>query len=314
MALFCFTSLAARLARCGAICNQRGIFLCQNAITYFCNVQGLYTKVAQVVALTLGLEDTSLIQVQSTSTNTVPNGGGTGGSTTSGKNCAGAQMAAQTMKTRFDGVRRMMTMQAGGKGDEPWPRSMSKGDWMQLVHAAARAKVDMCVKSWVEGMSVSGNGYCGAVVECEVDILTGENQIIQADVLYDAGKSLSPLIDIGQVEGAFLIGVGHFLTEAIEYDPDNGALLTIDTWEYKPPQSLDIPIVWNTTLLPHAPNPTGFLGSKVVGEPPLICSCAVFFAIKEAVRAAREQNRQNGWFPMRVPATPDVVQQLCPSP
>ncbi len=68
--------------------------------------------------------------------------------------------------------------------------------------AAAHAKVDMCVKSWVTGMSASGNGYCAAVAEVEIDVLTGELQILQADVLYDAGKSLSPLIDIGQVEGS----------------------------------------------------------------------------------------------------------------
>eukprot|EP01051_Picozoa_sp_SAG22_P018762 SAG22_NODE_3257_length_1825_cov_1.590962_1_plen_159_part_00 len=154
------------------------------------------------------------------------------------------------------------------------------------------------------------------------------------------------LIDIGQVEGAFVIGTGHFLSEAMEWDEATGALRTVDTWEYKPPQSLDIPIVWNTTLLPHAPNPTGalpgtatldtnspcslpsnccpgltswlgntgFLGSKVVGEPPLICSCAVLFAIKAAVLAAREEHGMPGWFKLDVPATPEVVQRLCPKP
>ena len=71
-----------------------------------------------------------------------------------------------------------------------------------------------------------------------------------------------------------MIGVGHLTTEALEYDRTTGELITFDTWEYKPPQSLDIPVVWNTTLLPHAPNPTGFMGSKVVGEPPLICANA----------------------------------------
>ena len=57
-------------------------------------------------------------------------------------------------------------------------------------------------------------------------------------------------------------------TESLDFDRASGELITKDTWEYKPPQSLDIPVVWNTTLLPHAPNPSGFLGSKVVGEPP----------------------------------------------
>jgi xanthine dehydrogenase/oxidase len=72
----------------------------------------------------------------------------------------------------------------------------------------------------------------------------GEVQILSTDMLYDCGQSLSPEIDIGQVEGAFMIGVGHFLTEGLEYDTATGALATFDTWEYKPPQSLDIPISW----------------------------------------------------------------------
>ena len=152
------------------------------------------------------------------------------------------------------------------------------------------------------------------MVEVEIDVLTGETQILQADILYDAGKSLSPLIDIGQVEGAFVIGLGHFLTEALEYDTATGELLTLDTWEYKPPQSLDIPIVWNTTLLPHAPNPTGFLGSKVVGEPPLICSTAVLYAVKDAVAAARVgSSGLAGAFDLPAPATPEAVQRLCPT-
>ena len=278
--------------------------------------QGLYTKVAQVAAITLGLDGdaTDLIEVQNTGTCFVPNGGGTGGSTTSGKNCAGVQMACSEIKTRFDGIRRVA---AAAKGEEPgeWPQAMSKDAWSELVQAASHAKVDMCVKSWVTGMSASGNGYCAAVAEVEIDVLTGELQIRQADILYDAGKSLSPLVDMGQVEGAFIIGVGHLTTEALEYSPETGELLTFDTWEYKPPQSLDIPIVWNTTLLPHAPNPSGFLGSKVVGEPPLICANAVLFAIKDAIAAARTGtgSKHDGWFAMPAPATPEVVQRLCPS-
>ena len=278
--------------------------------------QGLYTKVAQVAAITLGLtgDATDLIEVQCTSTAAIPNGGGTGGSTTSGKNCAGVQLACAEIRTRFDTIRRV---QAQVKGEEPgeWPEAFSKDAWSDLVHAASHAKVDMCVKSWVTGMSASGNGYCAAIAEVEIDVLTGELQILQADVLYDAGKSLSPLIDIGQIEGAFMIGVGHLTTESLDYDRTTGELITFDTWEYKPPQSLDIPVVWNTTLLPYAPNPTGFLGSKVVGEPPLICANAVFYAIKDAVRAARmgTGGAGAGWFPLPIPATPVEVQKLCPT-
>ena len=86
--------------------------------------------------------------------------------------------------------------------------------------------------------------------------------VISADLLYDCGKSLSPEIDLGQAEGAFMIGVGHFLTEGLEYDTTTGALLTFDTmtWEYKPPQCMDIPTDRSAgqphSLLANVENPT----------------------------------------------------------
>ena len=92
------------------------------------------------------------------------------------------------------------------------------------------------------GLTVSGNSYASAVAVVELDVLTGESQILSADLLYDCGHSLSPEIDLGQAEGAFMIGVGHMMTEGLEYDSTTGELLTYDTWEYKPPQCQDIPL------------------------------------------------------------------------
>jgi xanthine dehydrogenase/oxidase len=174
-------------------------------------------------------------------------------------------MACNELKTRFDQIRRVQAHSRGEEAGE-WPAAMSKDAWSELVAAASHAKVDMCVKSWVTGMSASGNGYCAAVAEVEIDVLTGELQILQADVLYDAGKSLSPLIDIGQVEGAFIIGVGHLTTEALEWDRSTGEMITFDTWEYKPPQSLDIPIV---PLPPSLPLPLSISPSRSLSLSPL---------------------------------------------
>jgi xanthine dehydrogenase/oxidase len=268
--------------------------------------QGLYTKCAQIAALLLGLPDTSLIEVSQTSTSMTPEGGGTYGSMASGANAWGMQLACQELKARLKPVEQALMAAQGREAGEPLT-------WQETITAAVSAGVDLSVKSWDHDLKVSGNGYGAAVASVELDVLTGEVQILRADLLYDCGKSLSPEIDIGQVEGAFVIGLGHFLTEALRYDDQTGELQTFDTWEYKPPQSLDIPIEWHTTLLKDITNPAGFMGSKAVGEPPLLLSAAVFHALKQAIYSSREDAGRTGYFALDVPATPAQVRQLLPS-
>jgi len=101
--------------------------------------------------------------------------------------------------------------------------------------------------------------------------------------------------------------------QGLEYDSATGALSTFDTWEYKPPQSLDIPIKWATTLLKEVKNPTGFHGSKAVGEPPLLMATSVFMAIKQAIYASRADAYMTGWVQLDAPATPEQVRQLLPT-
>ena len=274
--------------------------------------QGLFTKCAQVAAMTLGLPDTSLIEVQSVDTSINPNGGGTGGSMTSGANAYGIQLACQELLKIMAPVVSLLESQDQDQG-ESQSQSKSQLTWQKKVSAAMAAGVDLSVKSWDHGMATSGNGYAAAVSVVEVDVLTGENQIISADLLYDCGKSLSPEIDLGQAEGAFMIGVGHFLTEGLEYDTTTGALLTFDTWEYKPPQCMDIPISWSTSFLANVENPTGFHGSKAIGEPPILMSAAVFFALKQAIYASRADAKMEGWVQLDAPASPAQVRQLLPS-
>ncbi len=264
--------------------------------------QGLFTKCAQVAAMTLGLPDTSLIEVQSVDTSLNPNGGGTGGSMTSGANAYGIQLACQSLLKAMAPTVTLLEQSQG--------KALT---WQDKVKAAMAAGVDMSAKSWDHGMAVSGNGYAASVSVVEVDVLTGENQIISAELLYDCGKSLSPEIDLGQAEGAFMIGVGHFLTEGLEYDTTTGELLTHDTWEYKPPQCMDIPISWSTSFLANVENPTGFHGSKAIGEPPILMAAAVFFALKQAIYASRADAKMEGWVQLDAPASPAQVRQLLPS-
>uniref|UniRef100_A0A8C4QXE0 Aldehyde oxidase n=1 Tax=Eptatretus burgeri TaxID=7764 RepID=A0A8C4QXE0_EPTBU len=126
-----------------------------------------------------------------------------------------------------------------------------------------------------------------------------------------AQHCLNPAIDVGQVEGAFIMGLGYWLTERVTYDPVSGRLLTRGTWEYKPPCSKDIPVDFRVHLLKDAPNPVGVLRSKASGEPPQCMSCSVLFAVKHAVDSARSELGLKEYFVMDGPATPDKVALSC---
>jgi len=123
----------------------------------------------------------------------------------------------------------------------------------------------------------TGYTYSAACTEVEVDVLTGETTVLRADVLYDMGKSLNPAIDIGQVEGAYVQGLGYVLSEDVVFQPDGpraGALNADNTWLYKVPATTSIPIELNVDLFPRssAPevpeSPYDLYSSKEVGEPP----------------------------------------------
>jgi xanthine dehydrogenase/oxidase len=169
------------------------------------------------------------------------------------------------------------------------------------------------------------DGFCGftysaACSEVEVDVLTGEVKILRADLMYDMGWSINPALDIGQVEGAFIQGVGYVTTEKLVFEPEGdhqGRLNTVNTWRYKPPAVTNIPLELNVHLFPrdratHVPeNPNDLMSAKEVGEPPLVLASSVFFAIKAAVRASRLERGLNGLFHMDAPATVMEVRKAC---
>lgn len=100
------------------------------------------------------------------------------------------------------------------------------------------------------------------LTEIELDVLTGNYIVRRVDILQDAGESLNPNVDIGQVEGAFIMGLGYWTTERCVVDKSSGELKTNRTWNYKPPGALDIPIDFRVELLSQSPNPAGFMRSK----------------------------------------------------
>jgi len=258
--------------------------------------QGLFTKVAQSVAYALGVPMSS-ITVGKTTTSALPNAQGTGGSVTSELCVQSALMACQQINERL----------------APWRRQLGGNPtWQNLINLALQNQVNLQGNGYFDPAN-SPNGPCQymsygvACLEVEVDILTGENQILRCDMSFDSGVSMNPAVDIGQVEGGFIMGLGLHMNEEIYYNAQ-GELVTNGTWEYKPIMAMDIPIEFNVTLLKNSVNKMGVLGSKAVGEPPLTMGCAGLFAVQNAIAAARTSG---GYFELDSPCTVDRIQQTC---
>jgi xanthine dehydrogenase/oxidase len=170
--------------------------------------------------------------------------------------------------------------------------------------------------------SFVGFTYSAALSVVEVDILTGETKILTSDIVYDMGWSMNPAIDIGQVEGAFVQGIGYLLTEKLVFQedgPEKGRLNTVNTWRYKPPAASTIPLMLNTHLFPRnlvsvtdiPEDPNEIFSAKEVGEPPLVLANSVFLAIKAAIRASRLERKLSGLFRFDAPATVQEVRRAC---
>jgi xanthine dehydrogenase molybdopterin-binding subunit B len=145
--------------------------------------------------------------------------------------------------------------------------------------------------------------YGMAVSEVEVDVLTGESNLLRTDILHDVGDSLNPGIDIGQIEGGFIQGVGWVTTEEIKWDK-KGHLLTFSPDTYKIPTVNDIPDIFNVELLSDYPNEGTIRKSKAVGEPPFMLAFSVWLAIKDAVSAVGNHEFEPAFS---LPATAEVV-------
>lgn len=259
--------------------------------------QGLFVKVAQVVAHELGL-DLERIRLAPTDTSKVPNTSATAASSGSDLNGMAAQAAARTLKERLTGF-------AAERWSVPaeqiaWlPGRVRVGNqeiaWDELVAEAWRARIQLWASGFYRTPEIhwdrqAGRGRpfyyfaCGAAcAEVTIDTLTGEQLIDRVDVLHDCGRSLSPAVDIGQIEGALVQGIGWLTTEELVWD-ERGRLRTHAPSTYKIPAAGDRPRILNIALFEGAPNrkPT-IHRSKAVGEPPLMLATAVLHAIADAV-------------------------------
>jgi len=161
-----------------------------------------------------------------------------------------------------------------------------------------------------KGVPFNYFNYGAACSEVEIDCLTGDYTINRTDILMDVGDSLNPAIDIGQIEGAFVQGVGWCTLEELVTFP-NGYIFTRGPSTYKIPSFNDIPIDFRVSLLSDAPNSRAIHSSKGVGEPPLFLSASVFFAIQDAVKAARLENNLGEFHGLDSPATCERIRVAC---
>jgi xanthine dehydrogenase large subunit len=280
--------------------------------------QGLYLKVAQIVAAEFGI-GLDRVKITATTTAKVPNTSPTAASSGTDLNGKAAQAAARTIRQRMAtvaatafGVPAASIVFAGGKVSGG-AHELSFGEVAKLAH---RSRVQLSSTGYYrtpkihydskthQGRPFYYFAYGAALSEVEVDTLTGEYRLRRVDILHDAGQSLNPAIDLGQIEGGFVQGMGWLTTEELWWD-DKGHLRTHAPSTYKIPACGDIPAAFNVSLFKAGRNKEDVIyRSKAVGEPPLMLGIAVFQALRDAIAACGD-----GWTLPRLdaPATAERV-------
>jgi xanthine dehydrogenase large subunit len=285
--------------------------------------QGLNTKVAQVVAHELGIAF-ERVRVTATDTDKVVNTSATAASTGTDLNGKAAQNAARRIRDRLAAF--ASGLQGGDAARVIFANDVVRvGDgtlsFTDLVAQAYVGRVQLWSDGYyatpglhwdretMQGHPFQYHAWGAAVSEVVVDTLTGEWKLLRADLLHDVGTSLNPAIDIGQIEGGFIQGMGWLTTEELVWHPADGSaqagrLMTHAPSTYKIPTANDCPAILDVRLY-DAPNPADTIHrSKAVGEPPLLLSFSVFFAIRDAVSAAGGHRIEPL---LNAPATPEAI-------
>lgn len=280
--------------------------------------QGLFIKVAQVVAEIFCI-DVTRVKITATNTGKVPNTSPTAASSGSDINGMAAANAAKELRRRLTAFAAAffdVTL-----SDIQWDRDrISAGSeslsFAALVKQAYLHRISLSATGfyatpeiYYDRASASGRpfyyfAYGAAVSEVSVDLLTGEYRLDAVDILHDAGRSLNEAIDLGQVEGGFIQGLGWLTSEELVWDRD-GQLRTHAPSTYKIPTVRDRPARFRMQLVPAEPNPMPTIyRSKAVGEPPLMLALSAFHAISDAIASIADYRQLP---PLDAPATPERV-------
>jgi xanthine dehydrogenase large subunit len=284
--------------------------------------QGLFIKIAQVVAEVFNV-DIDRIAVTPTSTGEVPNTSPTAGSTGSDLNGWAAHEAATTIK------RRMISF-AAEKFKVPEADIQFRDNHVHIGLPGSNKVLgfgELALQCWMNRISLSSTGfyktpdiswdsakmrgspffyfsYGAATAEVAVDTLTGEMRVLRADLVQDCGRPLNPLVDLGQIEGGFVQGMGWLIHEELWWD-DEGKLRTIGPSTYKIPGSRDVPAELNARILENAPaRAATVFASKGIGEPPVHLATAIWTACKDAIGSIVDHEFA---VSLDVPMTPERV-------
>ena len=278
--------------------------------------QGLNQKVAMVVAEAFGI-DLDRVTITAAATDKVPNGGPTAASAGSDLNGMAALDACRQIRERMAAV---AAKRLGAPPEGIVFRAGAVRSGAQSLSFAELAK--LC---WLERVSLSQSGFYrtpdihwdraaatgkpffyfahgAACSEVVLDTMTGENRVTRIDILHDCGQSLNPALDIGQIEGGFVQGMGWLTTEELVYDRE-GRLLTHAPATYKIPVASDVPEHFRVELWQGGRLPDTVYRSKAVGEPPVMLALSVFSALGDALHSLRP----GAAVALDAPATPEAI-------
>ncbi|XP_059482209.1 xanthine dehydrogenase/oxidase-like [Neocloeon triangulifer] len=257
--------------------------------------QGINTKVAQACASALGIS-LDKIKVEAVSTLTAPNDSVTAASIGSDTCSLAVTRACAEINKRLEPARKALSADA---------------TWLQVIQKAYETNVNLCYNYMFSPTdeTIAYDIYLAAVAEVHLDVLTGQKKVARVDVLEDVGRSLSPLVDVGQIEGAFVMGLGYWLCEGYVFDKENyGRLISVGTGDYKIPGTKDIPEDFRVYFRKNAPNHQGVLQTKASGEPAVTVSVVVLYALRNAIAAVwKDHGITNKHVKIDLPATPQNI-------
>lgn len=274
--------------------------------------QGLHTKMTQIAAEALGVP-LSDVYISETATNVVANTSSTAASASSDLNGYAIWNACGQLNERLKPYRERL-------GKDATMKELAHAAYFDRVNLSANGFYKTPDIGYVWGPNTGQMFYYFTqgvtAAEVEIDTLTGDWTCLRADIKMDVGRSINPAIDYGQIEGAFVQGQGLFTTEESLWHRASGQIFTKGPGTYKIPGFRDIPQVFNVSLLKDVEweNLRTIQRSRGVGEPPLFMGSSVFFAIRDALRAAREQYGVDDVLSLQSPATPERIRVSCADP
>ena len=282
--------------------------------------QGLHTKIRQIAAECLGLP-VEAIRVMPTRTDKVPNTSATAASASTDLNGAAVADACAQLRQRLAPIAGAMLgcSPEAARFSDGWvfaegDDQMRRFHFAEVAEAAYRQRLPLFAAGYYRTPGIhfdqkTGRGhpfhyfaYGAAVTEVEVDRFTGDSRVLRVDILQDVGDSLSPLIDRGQIEGGYIQGLGWLTLEELLWDRE-GRVATNGASTYKLPSWSELPGVFEVAFLERATEPGVILGSKAVGEPPLMLAISAREAIRDAIAAFGP----GGVVALDSPATPERI-------